>query len=574
VVSSSVAWSRTLRLGGVQYTSDFSLQPDLVTFPVPVVRGSVAVPSTVDLLVNGVRQFSRQVPAGPFQLQQIPVLTGSSNVQVVVRNPLGQETVQNLPFYTSGQLLKGGLTSYGGELGAVRENYGQFSNDYGIPAANGSIRRGITDNITVELHGEGAQRVGVFGTGVAIRAGDIGVVTAALAGSRNSSMGYLYSAGFQRQSGRFSLNLTRTQASSGYRDVADIAGDPGQKSLTQIGAGVSLGTLGFANVSYNRIRYRQGTLNLFDGVNVVAQPSAASVLTASYTVQLPRNISLFASAFRDFSAHDGFGMTVGLSMPLGKRTSIGSTVSRQGRDISGGLQANQSAVEIGDLGWNLNLNEGQVAQRQGELDYKASWGEPSLAIDQSAGISAFRLGLTGALVAAGGGVFPTNTINNSFAIVRSGRLPGITVYNENRPVGKTNASGRLIVPDLRPYENNSIALDPLNLPMDAQAGQLSRVVRPNDQSGVVVDFAISRGAAARLHFIDTGGKDLPLGSMVALSDGSSAAPVGFDALTYLTHLKAKNHVEVALPNGSYCSADFPFDAALGKIETIGPIPCH
>jgi len=50
-----------VRLGGAQIATDFSLRPDLVTFPVPIVAGSVAVPSNVDVLVNNVRVLSLEV---------------------------------------------------------------------------------------------------------------------------------------------------------------------------------------------------------------------------------------------------------------------------------------------------------------------------------------------------------------------------------------------------------------------------------------------------------------------------------------------------------------------------------
>jgi outer membrane usher protein len=71
-ISASLSWTRPVRLGGAQINSDFSMRPDLITFPVPVVSGSVAVPSTVDLLVNGAQVLSRQVQPGPFQAPQLP----------------------------------------------------------------------------------------------------------------------------------------------------------------------------------------------------------------------------------------------------------------------------------------------------------------------------------------------------------------------------------------------------------------------------------------------------------------------------------------------------------------------
>ncbi|WP_419825606.1 hypothetical protein [Sphingomonas sp.] len=63
-ITGALDWMRPIRLAGAQIVRDFGLRPDLVTFPVPSVSGSVAVPSSIDVLVNGTEQFGGAVPAG------------------------------------------------------------------------------------------------------------------------------------------------------------------------------------------------------------------------------------------------------------------------------------------------------------------------------------------------------------------------------------------------------------------------------------------------------------------------------------------------------------------------------
>jgi outer membrane usher protein len=50
-ITGSLGWTRAIRLGGVQFTSDFALRPDLVTFPLPSIGGRA-----VDLGCAGQRQ--------------------------------------------------------------------------------------------------------------------------------------------------------------------------------------------------------------------------------------------------------------------------------------------------------------------------------------------------------------------------------------------------------------------------------------------------------------------------------------------------------------------------------------
>ena len=93
-IASGLSYSNPVRLGGIQVTTDFTLRPDLVTFPVPSIAGSAAVPSTVDILVNGIKQISDSVQSGPFSVSQIPIVTGSGEVSLVVKDALGRESVR------------------------------------------------------------------------------------------------------------------------------------------------------------------------------------------------------------------------------------------------------------------------------------------------------------------------------------------------------------------------------------------------------------------------------------------------------------------------------------------------
>src|ERR1700677_1519980 len=97
---------------GAQIDSDFTLRPDLITFPLPTISGSAAVPSTVSVLANGNTLFSRQIAAGPFEIPELPVVTGANNVSLTVTNALGRQVTIDLPFYASSTLLAAGLQSY------------------------------------------------------------------------------------------------------------------------------------------------------------------------------------------------------------------------------------------------------------------------------------------------------------------------------------------------------------------------------------------------------------------------------------------------------------------------------
>ena len=153
-ISGSLPWTRPVRLGGVQINLDFSMRPDLITFPVPSVSGSAAVPSTVDVLVNGTTVRSGSVAPGPFEVPQVPVISGAGTVTTTVTDALGRQVTTELPFYASPTLLAPSLQTYSAEIGLVRRDWGTESNDYGDLAGAITYRRGLSTHLTVEGHAE------------------------------------------------------------------------------------------------------------------------------------------------------------------------------------------------------------------------------------------------------------------------------------------------------------------------------------------------------------------------------------------------------------------------------------
>jgi outer membrane usher protein len=120
VVSGSLSWTRSIRLGGFQISRDFTIRPDLVTQPLPSFSGSAAVPSTVEVFADQSRIFSQQIAGGPFSITNLPVLSGPGVLTMVVRDPSGKETSANYAFYASPRLLAQGLYDYSIEGGFAR----------------------------------------------------------------------------------------------------------------------------------------------------------------------------------------------------------------------------------------------------------------------------------------------------------------------------------------------------------------------------------------------------------------------------------------------------------------------
>ncbi|HMQ28701.1 MAG TPA: fimbria/pilus outer membrane usher protein, partial [Acidimicrobiales bacterium] len=151
-ISTGGALAPPVRLGGIQYATNFATDPAFVTFPLPAIGGLARQDSLVDVFIDNVQRDTRAVPPGPFTLESLPVVTGAGEVQLAVTDLLGRQQLITQSYYVSSRLLRPGLQDFGVEVGALRRDYGRESFDYGDALANATYRYGITDRLTAEGH--------------------------------------------------------------------------------------------------------------------------------------------------------------------------------------------------------------------------------------------------------------------------------------------------------------------------------------------------------------------------------------------------------------------------------------
>ncbi|MDE1148848.1 MAG: fimbria/pilus outer membrane usher protein [Azospirillaceae bacterium] len=592
LITNGPSWSRPFRMGGFHWGSDFSTRPDLVTFPLPDLSGRAAVPSTLDVFVNNVRQISQAVEPGPFELRDPPIITGVDNIQVVVRDAQGRETVQSQNFYVSPNLLKPGLTDYSLETGWLRQNYGLSGDAYRDWAGVASVRHGLTATLTLEAHAEAAPTVGLAGVGVATTVGGFALITASLSGSQGfgGSMrggGSQFGVAVEHNDHRFSFSASLTQTIARYADVPSTANDPVPKREIRLGGGLSLGAWGSFHVAYADIRQTllavtpSGTLsgNAVSFAGVLPDTAAqvvgdARVLSATYTRQLGPDISFYASANQDFAGTGSFSALLGLTIRLG--TAGSGSVSAQSSNHRWGLQAQagEGATRTGDLGWQAYVTENQISRQMVQANYLTSWADLSGAVDHLADDTGGRLGMRGALVVLPEGMFASRTIDDAFTVVDTHGLADITVLQENRPVGKTDGQGYLLLPSLPSYQANRVAIDPADLPADVDAESLVHIVRPKARMGGTTVFSIARGQNATARLVDEAGADLPVGTAVTLARTGRQFPVGYEGAVFLSDLhEGREELAVRTPTGR-CHASLTFAPVPGEIPDLGALVCH
>ena len=553
------AWGMPVLFGGVQYGTNFGTQPGFVRTPTVLTAGGQAtLPSTVDVFVNNALVSRQSVPPGPFSISNIPIVSGTGEARLVVRDLLGREQIISQPFYGASTLLKQGLTEYSYELGAQRRNFGVQSNDYGKPLAAATYRQGLSDALTSEVHAEASSGTAAFGSSGVLRLGQVGVLNASIAASRgDAGRGRLAAYGFERQGRELSFSLRSQLADKSFSQIGLLPGQQPRRRQDVASMGLPLGRTG--SISLSRVAQKSAD-----------QPDTR-VTSLGYTLQLGRLAQLGITAMRTASDTTSNSLFMTLSIPLGTSTSA-SIASERTRNADGSSSISltntvQQSVPVGSgYGYRLQEREGAYL---GSLSLQNNVGsyqiEASRAQD-GAGGTPLRLSAAGGVGVVGGHPFFSRAITDSFAVVRVADYANVRVLQDNQVVGRTDADGYAVLPRLRAYDRNIVSVDQGDLPMDAALGSLKLVATPYYRSGVLVDFPVKRERGATLRIVLDDGSDLPSGALSSIEGKEDEFPVALRGEAYLTGFEAQNRIRFSW-KGQNCTIEVAY-----PIKTAEALP--
>lgn len=561
LITGSLAWTRSLRIAGLQWRRNFSLRPDLVTFPIPTLRGSAVVPSSVDVYLDGVHRMSARVPPGPFVIQEAPGLTGDLQASVVTRDALGREQVSTVPLYIDPRRLARGLSSFSVEAGLPRDDYGVRSFSYQRhPVASVTARYGATDAVTVEAQAQAGRRLALGGAGALMALGQTGVVSASAAISGGRGTGTQWSAGYQYLSRRMGIDVQMIRTTGRYRDIASLDGVPAPRASDRASVSVPLG------------RSRTASLAWFSQ-RVPRQP-ATRVLSASVSLPAGARGMLSVGGFRDFARQRAHGVFAMLSVLLGGGALGSASFNQQDGQTQAWVGASRAPDYSGGWGWQV-LGGRAFSQRtvQGELQYLGRHGQISALVQQVGRRTGTALGMTGALIFMDNSVHATRRAYDAFALVSADRQADVPVLRESVPIGRTDARGYYLVPDLNGFEASRIGIDPMQLPVDMEILWTERRIAPQAGSGVLVHFPVRRYRAALVTLVDAAGKPLRAGTTVRHVQSGVMTLVGYDGEVFVDALGPSNTLE-SRDAGQRCRVSFDWAASVeGRIARVGPLTC-
>ncbi len=576
-------WGRAIRYGGVQYSSNYALQPGYVTYPLLTVSGISAVPTAAEIYANNVRMGSQNVPAGPFSITNVPTLNGAGELQVIVNNAFGQQQVITQPFYVTSQLLKPGLSEYSFSAGSERYDYGLRNLDYRGFVGSAFYRYGVTDKLTAQARAEGDSDVRGAGVGADYVVGYLGVLSAGVAASSTSGnrhgvtgSGQRYLLGFSRQAYLASFGIQSTWATPGYREIGD---SPIQESqLTRATFNFALpGNAGALAIAWSGQRFRDSRP---PDPSTRSQSGTLNIYTASYSIGLGPVGFLTLAASRSQGLSSQTQLLALYTLPFGT-TSTGpadttltlGAQSTRGDDQSvryGSLDI-QHALPVGE-GWGYYLHAQTDESYTGGASYYGSYGRYSVEASSANGVKALRGAISGGVGVVGGHAFVAPPIDQSFALVTVGDVAGTRVLQENNEAGRTGADGTLILPRLPSYTPVNVAIDPTTVPLDASVGKTVQKVVTLGRTGIVVNFETRRERGALIRLIVPDGSPVPAGAVARVVGRAEPYPVAMGGEVYITDLGDLQDVDVVW-RGQSCRVSVALPKNAPPVADLGPYAC-
>lgn len=573
------SWGQAVAFGGISWQSNFGTQPNYTTYPLPVATGVASVPTSIQLYANNMLISNQRITPGPFTIDNIPVVNGAGTLNVASTNVLGQQVVTLIPYYVSSSLLKPGLQNFSYQLGFVRENYGINSNLYGPLIGIVSDAVGVTNHLTLEGDVQAMLDQQNYGGGFAYSLFDYLILSGAFAGSQNPlGNGVLVQIGVEHQAMRgISYGGTVILTSPKYLQIAMPTNNPSPSTQIQAFMGSTLFKIYSAGLSFTEINNRnaQGSMNFI-------------------SVNLSRNISklmtLTLSGLTNVTGVENHSLSLVLNMAFDTHYNLNFNDTDQGSmmGMPGYNQLittfNKTLPQGPGYGYQLQTtNYSKNYQGQHPDDYQGTYALNTDNVNVSASVAnqgqltSYQASANGAITYLDRGLYLSPQVQGSFALAEIPELANTPIYYNNQLVGKTNANGNIIIPNLQPYTDNKITINPVQIPLDERIGATQMHTTPYAKQGVIVKFPISKIHPASFSLVQTNGSYVPVGTIVNLNDNSKDYYVGYEGKVYVPELpQGVNKLKAIWDKGS-CETTITIhgdEHAKGYIKRLGTLVCQ
>ncbi|AZE98509.1 Beta-fimbriae usher protein [Pseudomonas orientalis] len=558
------------QITGVQVLTEHALQEQGQG---ALIQGIANSPAQVEVRQNGALIHSTVVPAGPFALSDVRRLNTRSDVEVTVKESVGDERRFTIPAAMLG---------------------------LGLPAPGYSLAAGRVRNIG-DAGGEDPWVVSGGWTGAVhpqLSLGS-GVLVASEYRSAGASLGWQPFLDSQIQ---LSSQLSNTQAREKVSGVqTDISWSLRMGEQWSINAANSWRSVGYRELeestyerdgSQKNSRYRdQQSLNLgwshpmlgAFGVGVSRASNFAgdgsSRALASWGTSIGA-VSLSASAEWQLggSQQQDNAVYLTISVPLGESRRLRSWVRNSGGENRTGLGVTEQIDD--QLSYRVSA-EHDSRDRQVETTVGVSalphYTQLDLSYSRSdAERSSYQGGARGGVVLHDGGVtFSPYPVRDTFALVSVGDMSGIKLSTPSGPVW-TDWQGQAVVPQVAAYGRSPVEVQTRSLPRNADINNGLAMISAGRGAVDRVEFGVGLTRRMLLTVSTDRGEPLPVGASVSTANGAFITLVQDASQVFLPNVLDQGQLWITTPQGERCELryELPEKADPTVYFETAPARCH
>jgi outer membrane usher protein FimD/PapC len=570
--------------GGVQLTGA-QLFPDGIESTVAnsgvVVEGQALSQSRVEVRQSGALIYTTVVPEGPFFLTNLPLLNGTSDLQVTVIETRGGQRSFVVPAATfrGAVPVKSGYTA---SLGKVRDVERRGGGEPLLAMGSGTWAVGKGSALSAGVQGtDDYTSLGLALDSSFSERFSVGVRNnlsrdhaKKVQGARNSIS---VSAGLPAN---LQMALSATTQTPGYRDVLDtvnpdVIAVQNARFKNQYTAGFSWADpqLGGWSIGYTRGAHfnSRTSQHVYGAWNKSFQHANVGVTVESQVGQSSRA----GDRERD---DDGLGIRLQVSVPLGGGRSLGSYARRQGERSSIGATYDERIDEA--LNYQLRTDQDMGARWEntvgGTLNATSRYAQVGLGLNRDSSSTSYSGQLQGGVVAHASGVtLSPYRVEDTFGIASVGDISGARIITPQGPVW-TDLWGNAVIASLPAYQASLLELEGKSLPRQVDIKNGTKMLEAGRGSFNKVDFDVIKVRRVLLRATDVDGKPLPQGGAVLGGDNALLTTVVGDGMIFLSNVDAPQALKVSSSNATTCvlQLDLPEQTYDGQFYETAAAICR
>ncbi|WP_339545310.1 fimbria/pilus outer membrane usher protein [Pseudomonas sp. RA_35y_Pfl2_P32] len=533
------------------------------------VEGIAYSPSRIEVRQNGVVIYTGRVPAGPFTLQELPLLSSRLDLEVTVHEQGGQQRRYTVPAATLYDADFASAPGFSFALGQVRRLAADDRQTPAFTTFSQAWDWGRDRRLTAGLMGSAHYRA--MGWGLDQQWGNtltLGVRQVLSSERAQGVQGDQWQATFGAVlAPGLSASVTAVRQSNGFRTLSDTGwnaelGRPDSRSQEQWVLALNGATArwGAWGTTYSRF------------VNADEPPRSRLGLSWSRMLSDRSSLSL--------SLEKGLGSTAGernstsayltLSLPLGGQRRVRSYLRHDSSSgVRSGVSLNESLSETLAYSAGIERQDNGLTTVSGRLNALAHYTSLDLGYSQrGTDTRSLDAGVRGGLVAHRDGLtLSPYTLRDTFGVLKAGEQAGVKLHTPQGPVW-TDGFGRAIAANLPAYSKARVEVDSASLPRNAQALHGYQEVEAGRGAVPHLDFSVVsvRRVLLRTRTLDT--QWLPRGVTVHDEQDQYLATVMDTGAIYVSDLRPESVLFARLADGTRCQLEFTLPETADPTQLI------